>query len=112
MTITVSKQEFCDRVAELLALLERGVEVIVREPDKPELKLTAALPQPVGQELQREWVFNLHPGAWVMSEDFDDPLPDEFWLGESCDTNAKRIPGLNEGQGWMSDDFDEPLPSN
>jgi antitoxin (DNA-binding transcriptional repressor) of toxin-antitoxin stability system len=25
---------------------------------------------------------NLHPGGFVMSDDFDDPLPDSFWLGE------------------------------
>ncbi|MEO0647012.1 MAG: DUF2281 domain-containing protein [Cyanobacteria bacterium J06650_10] len=24
----------------------------------------------------------LHPGAFVISEDFDAPLPDSFWLGE------------------------------
>lgn len=24
----------------------------------------------------------LHPGAFVMTEDFNDPLPDSFWLGE------------------------------
>ncbi|MEL6260221.1 MAG: DUF2281 domain-containing protein [Cyanobacteria bacterium J06626_6] len=24
----------------------------------------------------------LHPGAFIMSDDFDDPLPDSFWLGE------------------------------
>jgi len=27
-------------------------------------------------------VGNLHPGNFQMSDDFDDPLPDEFWLGE------------------------------
>lgn len=26
-------------------------------------------------------VLGLHPGAIVMSHDFDQPLPDEFWLG-------------------------------
>ncbi len=25
---------------------------------------------------------NLHPGAFMMSDDFDEPLPDSFWLGE------------------------------
>ena len=25
---------------------------------------------------------DLHPGAFVVAEDFDDPLPDSFWLGE------------------------------
>lgn len=24
----------------------------------------------------------LHQGAFVMSDDFDEPLPDSFWLGE------------------------------
>lgn len=24
---------------------------------------------------------DMHPGGWI-SEDFDDPLPDEFWFGE------------------------------
>jgi hypothetical protein len=24
----------------------------------------------------------LHPGAFVPRDDFDDPLPDSFWLGE------------------------------
>ena len=24
----------------------------------------------------------LHPGAWLVSEDFDEPLPDEFCLGK------------------------------
>lgn len=27
-------------------------------------------------------ILGLHPGAIWTSEDFDDPLPDEFWLGE------------------------------
>lgn len=25
---------------------------------------------------------DLHPGALVMADDFDAPLPDSFWLGE------------------------------
>lgn len=44
-----------------------------------------------GQELKIEVVDNikvkkrtpnLHKGAFVVSDDFDDPLPDSFWLGE------------------------------
>ena len=27
-------------------------------------------------------VLGLHPGAFQPSDDFDAPLPDEFWLGE------------------------------
>ena len=29
----------------------------------------------------KERIPNLHPGAFIMAEDFDAPLPDEFWLG-------------------------------
>jgi hypothetical protein len=25
----------------------------------------------------------LHPGAFIISDDFDEPLPDSFWLGEA-----------------------------
>jgi predicted DNA-binding antitoxin AbrB/MazE fold protein len=27
-------------------------------------------------------VMGLHPGSIWMSDDFDDPLPDAFWVGE------------------------------
>jgi hypothetical protein len=27
-------------------------------------------------------VLGLHPGVIWMSDDFDDPLPDQFWLGK------------------------------
>ncbi len=27
-------------------------------------------------------VANLHPGAFIVHDDFDAPLPDSFWLGE------------------------------
>lgn len=29
-------------------------------------------------------ILGLHPGAFQPSDDFDDPLPDEFWLGEDA----------------------------
>jgi hypothetical protein len=29
-------------------------------------------------------ILNMHPGAMVMSPDFDDELPDEFWLGKDA----------------------------
>ncbi len=30
-------------------------------------------------------ILGMHPGAITMSDDFDDPLPDEFWLSDSDD---------------------------
>ena len=26
----------------------------------------------------------LHAGAWIVADDFDDPLPDEFWFGKEA----------------------------
>ena len=40
----------------------------------------AHAPQPVEQERRPD----LHPGAWWIADDFDDPLPDSFWLGEDA----------------------------
>ena len=35
-------------------------------------------------ELNQPRILGLHPGAMWTSDDFDDPLPDEFWLGEDA----------------------------
>ncbi len=32
----------------------------------------------------KERVPGLHRGAFIISDDFDDPLPDSFWLGEDA----------------------------
>lgn len=34
------------------------------------------------QPKNRGWTFDLAPGAIQTTPDFDDPLPDSFWLGE------------------------------
>jgi antitoxin (DNA-binding transcriptional repressor) of toxin-antitoxin stability system len=36
----------------------------------------------VPRKLKKERVLGLHAGKMWISPDFDDPLPDEFWLGE------------------------------
>lgn len=33
-------------------------------------------------DMSKPRILGLHPGAIWMSNDFDDPLPDEFWLGD------------------------------
>lgn len=35
------------------------------------------------KQLSGEWQFDLAHGAIQTTPDFDDPLPDEFWLGEA-----------------------------
>jgi antitoxin (DNA-binding transcriptional repressor) of toxin-antitoxin stability system len=61
---------------ELIRLVQEGVEVILTENGVP---LAHILPM---NEEKKTRIMGLHAGAWEVSDDFDDPLPDEFWLGE------------------------------
>lgn len=64
----------------LLSVLEQDTEIILTEGDTPLARLTQVEKQiaPTGAR-----VAGLHPGHW-MSDDFDEALPDEFWLGEDA----------------------------
>jgi antitoxin (DNA-binding transcriptional repressor) of toxin-antitoxin stability system len=61
---------------ELLALVREGSEVLLTEGDTPVAKIVPIEKKP-GKR-----IMGLHAGMWEVSDDFDDPLPDEFWLGE------------------------------
>ena len=54
------------------------------EPPKPkdEDALESTFTENSQQDERRERVFGLHEGMGWMSDDFDDELPDSFWLGE------------------------------
>ena len=67
------------RFEEALAYLHVSGEVVVTVDSIPLAKLTA-LPTPPRTAPRKP---DLHPGAMVMAPDFDDPLPDDFWLGEA-----------------------------
>ncbi len=74
MTIkTVDVQEAEANLKALLSLVREGTEIILMEGDTPLARLAPVEPD--------ERIPDLHPGGW-MSDDFDAPLPDEFWLGE------------------------------
>ena len=36
------------------------------------------------QRSKKPRIMDLHKGQFWMSDDFDDPLPDEFWLGKDA----------------------------
>ena len=57
-----------------LAKKESGVMLT-----KSGLPVAQVIPVP---EKPKQRIAPLHPGAWQVSEDFDEPLPDEFWLGK------------------------------
>jgi antitoxin (DNA-binding transcriptional repressor) of toxin-antitoxin stability system len=71
---------------ELLALIKVDTEIIITEGNKPVARLipwgdtektTSETPSP---KLRQP---GLHAGKIRTSEDFDEPLPEEFWTGES-----------------------------
>jgi antitoxin (DNA-binding transcriptional repressor) of toxin-antitoxin stability system len=63
----------------LRGLLAADDEIVLTDAGKPLARLTR-IDQPSG--LPKPRIPDLFPGIW-MSDDFTDPLPDEFWLGES-----------------------------
>ena len=81
-TIDVNKVHLT--LKELLSLVNADTEIIITEGNKPLARLislgeteentteTSSLRQP-----------GLHPGTIWTSEDFDEPLPEEFWTGKS-----------------------------
>ena len=75
-TMTVTVQDMQQKVGELLSLASKGNTIIIEKNKKPFARL-------VGIETKaKKRIAGLNRGEIHMSEDFDSPLPDEFWLGE------------------------------
>lgn len=70
----VSVEEAEARLLELIGLAEQGEDIVISHEDQPKVKLV-----PVGQVPQKR-IFGQNRGKIWMSHDFDDPLPDDFWL--------------------------------
>lgn len=73
MSKTVDIQEAQKNLSELLALAQAGDEVVIVENNQPLAKLV-----PIAR---RTRIPGLNKGAMTASKDFDEPLPDEFWVG-------------------------------
>ena len=80
---TVSIEEAQTNLPELLALVEQGKEVIIAKGKKPLAKL-APLAQPKEDKTQNRRVFGDYKGQIWVSDDFDAPLAEEFWLRSSA----------------------------
>jgi prevent-host-death family protein len=76
-TKTVEIQDAPSQFAELLSLVAAGTEVILTDHTTPVARLV-----PVnGAATARIAGLHSHLGSAWMSDDFNDPLPDEFWIG-------------------------------
>jgi len=72
--MTIEIRELSQRIDEALAQSQAGVEVLLVDGGVPKAKLV-----PIDEAKPRARILGLHPGAFEMSEDFDEYLGDEFW---------------------------------
>ena len=73
LTKTVEVQEAQTNLKDLLSLAVKGIEVILTEGGIPLVRL-APIASPTKQRTA-----GLHAGEIWTSDDFDEPLPEEFW---------------------------------
>ena len=72
---TVDVLEAQTQLMHLLTLALKGGEVVIAKDNVPLVRLVPVKPQKKGRTA------GMHLGAMNTSEDFDEPLTDEFWLG-------------------------------
>jgi antitoxin (DNA-binding transcriptional repressor) of toxin-antitoxin stability system len=72
-TKTVDIEKTQSNLKELLSQVVDGQEIVIMEGDKPIARIS-----PITQRVP-----GLHPGAIWTSEDFDEPLPEDFWAGKA-----------------------------
>jgi antitoxin (DNA-binding transcriptional repressor) of toxin-antitoxin stability system len=72
---TIDVQEAQTQLLHLLTLAMKGTEVVIAKDNVPLVRLVPLKPP------GKRRIAGLHRGAMRMRSDFNDPLPDEFWLG-------------------------------
>lgn len=75
-TQTVNLDIVEKQLADLLAIVEHGGEIVVAQNGKPIARLASIA------ATKKKRIAGLNRGSIWTSEDFDAPLPDEFWLGK------------------------------
>ncbi len=77
MTKTIDVADIQNDLAGILSLLAEGAEIILTSNDKPLARLV-----PIETSTTQR-VAGLHEGMAWTSDDFAEPLPDEFWMENS-----------------------------
>ena len=73
------------RFTELLTRVQNGEEIVIAREGKPVARLSAIVQSGDGNGHAENFpprIAGLGRGEIKVSDDFDDPLPDSFWLGE------------------------------
>ena len=73
-TVNLDKVE--KQLADLLAIVKNGGEVVIAQNGEPIARLESI------KRTKKKRIAGLNRGTIWTSEDFDEPLPDEFWLGK------------------------------
>lgn len=76
MSASIDISELPDRLDEALAIVSSGAEVLLTDGATPRARL-------VPYEVFVSRTPGLHLNAIQTTEDFDAPLPEEFWAGQS-----------------------------
>jgi prevent-host-death family protein len=74
---TVNIHEAKTHLSELLALAMQGEEIIIAKANRPLVRLTPLEPP------KKERRAGLHEGSYWTSDDFDEPLPEDFFSDPS-----------------------------
>ncbi len=77
MTKTTDVQEVQISLEDILSFIRQGTDVILTDANMPLARLIPLTKPPTTR------IAGLHQGAMQAHDDFDDPLPDEFWTGDS-----------------------------
>lgn len=75
--LNVSVQEAQNKLPELIKLAEQGEDVFILGENEFRIQLVFS------SEKTKKRVFGQHRGLATMSDDFDEPLSDNFWLGNN-----------------------------
>ena len=76
-TKTVSVKDAQAQFLELLDLVSMGNRVVIEKDEEPLAEIVG-----ISTTKKEKRVAGLNRGSAWVSDDFDAPLPDEFWLGE------------------------------
>ncbi|PHS14742.1 MAG: toxin-antitoxin (TA) system antitoxin [Kangiella sp.] len=74
---SVTVDEANGHLAELIELVEKGEEVVITHRNQARIKLVAC------PSKSKSRVAGLHQNAIKMSDDFNESLGDDFWMGQS-----------------------------
>ena len=75
-TQTINIRKTHTQWSDLLSLVMQGTEIVFAKDNKPLARLI-----PISQTASQARVAGLHEGKIWISDDFDEPLPNSFWLG-------------------------------